>query len=43
MVVKPKFKEEGLTKLEEIKSQLMNKCYIDQEISSRRAEEDEDE
>lgn len=29
-------KEEALSKLEEIKSVLLNKCYIEEEISSSR-------
>ena len=39
MIVKPKNQDEGLAKLEEIKSHLMNKCYIDQEITKRKMDE----
>lgn len=36
-------KEEALGKLEWVKSQLLNKCYVEEEISSKRFEEDEEE
>lgn len=39
MIVKASQKEESLSKLEDIKSQLLNKCYIEEEISSSRFEE----
>jgi hypothetical protein len=39
MGVKLAQKEECLSTLEEIKSQLLNKCYIEEEISNRRFEE----
>lgn len=38
MQVKDVNKEECLSKLEWIKSQLLNKCYIEEEISSKRFE-----
>lgn len=36
-------KEEALSKLEEIKSVLLNKCYVEEEISSSRFEKEEEE
>lgn len=36
MQVSENAKEESLSKLEWLKSQLLNKCYIEEEISSRR-------
>lgn len=36
-------KEEALGKLEWVKSQLLNRCYVEEEISSKRFEEDEEE
>lgn len=38
MNVKTAQKEECLSRLEEIKSQLLNKCYIEEEISNSRFE-----
>jgi hypothetical protein len=36
MMVKEAQRDECLSKLEEIKSELMNKCYIEEEISNKR-------
>lgn len=43
MQVSDNNKEESLSKLEWVKSQLLNKCYIEEEISQRRSEEVEEE
>lgn len=43
MPVRAGMREEGLSKLEWIKSQLMNTCYLEQEVAAGRAEEDDEE
>ena len=43
MMIKVAMREEGLSKLEWIKSELMNNCYLEEEISARQADKDEDE
>lgn len=39
MSIKLSQKEESLGKLEEIKSELLNKCYVEEEITNGRFEE----
>lgn len=43
MMVKEAQREQCLSKLEWIKSQLLNKCYIEEEISNKRFSEEEEE
>ena len=43
MVIKVAMREEGLSKLEWIKSELMNSCYLEEEIAARQPDEDEEE
>ena len=43
MNVKQSQRDESLSKLEGLKSFLMNKCYIEEEVSNRRFEDEEDE
>ena len=43
MTIRSNKKEEALSKLEEIKSVLLNKCYVEEEISSSRFEKEEEE
>ena len=43
MSIKLSQKEESLGKLEEVKSELLNKCYVEEEITNRRFEEVDEE